>query len=143
MRFVLAHGQPTPNQLYGAVAMNKRPMLIGAWLVVASILMYFAILDILRWRADPDFIRMGLNWTDSSLPNAFVAAVVGCACLSTNRIALWIAVLGASLFGLYYAAYLIFGGEGAFLLRVVVPATLLWLTGMTIQYGVRNLKARS
>ena len=114
----------------------------GAWSVVAAILLYVAILDILRWRGDPEFIRLGLDWADSYLPHGTVAAVIAVTILTAHRIGLWIAVVASSLFGLYFAAYLVFGGEGTFLLRVIVPLILLCLTGGTIWYAIRTLSTR-
>jgi hypothetical protein len=120
--------------------MNKRPFLFGAWLVVGAVLSCVAILDIMRWKADPDFIRMGLTWVDSYLPHAILAGMIAAASLSTHRLGLWITIVASSLFGLHFAAYLVFGGEGAFHLRVLVPLALLYLTGITIRYALRNLK---
>jgi hypothetical protein len=122
--------------------MNKRHLLVGAWTVVAAILLYFGILDVLRWRADPELTRLGLDWADSYVPHGTVAAIVAVTILSAHRVGLWTAVVASSLFGLYFAAYLVFGGEGAFLLRVIIPLTLLCLTGVTIRYALGLLSSR-
>jgi hypothetical protein len=123
--------------------MNKRTLLTGSWFVVAAVLSLMAILDIMRWKADPEFVRLGLTWADSYLPHAVVAGVTAAACLSTHRVGLWIAVASSTLFGLYFAAYLVFGGEGALVVRVLAPLALLCLTGMTIRYAIRNLRAQA
>jgi hypothetical protein len=128
--------------LMDRAAMNKRLPLVAAWSVVAMILMYTAILDIMRWRADPDYVRLGLDWTDSYLPHGIVAAVIAAAIMSTHRLGLWIAVVASSLFGVYFAAYLVFGSEGMFALRVLVPLVLLGMTCITIRYAIRSLSRR-
>ena len=122
--------------------MNKRVLLSGSWFVVAAILSYMAILDIMQWKSDPDLVRLGLTWADSYLPHAVIAGVTAAACLSTHRFGLWIAIAGSAVFGLYFAAYLVFGGEGAFAVRVLVPLALLCLTALTIRYATRNLRTR-
>lgn len=122
--------------------MNTKRALVGVWLTLAALLSCLAILDILRWRGDPDFLRMGLTWVDSYLPHSILAAVTATALLSAHRIGRWITIAASSLFGLYFAAYLVFGGEGTFLLRVIVPLVFLCLAGVTLRYVVRGLSTQ-
>jgi hypothetical protein len=116
--------------------------LIALWLLLAGILVYIGIVDTLSWQADPDLVRMGLGWSDSYLPHGILAAAAGLALLSVRRSALWCAAVASSLFGLYFAAYLVFGGEGTFLRRVVIPLALLCLTGLTLQYVANGIRQR-
>jgi hypothetical protein len=128
-------------QLHGAVAMNKRLLLVGAWSLVAAILLVVGVIDVLRWRADPDFVRIGLTWMDSYLPHGILAGTTAAACLWNHRFGRWLTVMASSLLGLYYAAYLVLGGEGAVLLRVVVPIILVALSATTIRYVLRRQAA--
>jgi len=122
--------------------MINKPILVGAWLTVAVVLACVGVLDILRWRGDPEFAQLGLIWTDSYLPHAIVAAIAGIACLSANRMGLRVAIVASSLFGLYFAAYLIFGGEGTILLRLAIPLVLLALVIFTIRFALSALRAQ-
>lgn len=121
--------------------MRAKALLITAWLIVAVIQLTVGTLDTLKWRSDPELLRMGFTWADSYIPHGILAAVTAAALFGTNRVATWVALIASSLFGLYYAAYLVFGGEGAFWLRVVVPLMLLCLTGVTMRGAVLRLRA--
>jgi hypothetical protein len=123
--------------------MTMRRFLIAAWLVVAAVQVAVSVPEIMRWRTDPDLARMGFTWADSFIPHGIVAAVTAFGLLSNRRAGLWLAVITSSLFGLYYAAYLVFGGEGTFVLRVVVPLILLGIAAATIRLASRELRARN
>ena len=121
--------------------MNFKLVLCVAWAVLAAVFIYMGIVDTIRWRSDPEFTRLGLDWTDSYLPHAAVAAIIASASLSRRRAALWTVIVATSVFGLYFSAYLVFGGEGAFHLRVILPVLLLGLTTVTIRFALRSLRS--
>jgi hypothetical protein len=104
------------------------------WTVVGVILLYLGAQDAFRWAGDAEAIRMGLTWADSFLPHGIVALLTAAGFLIKHHVGRWISLGGAIVFGLYYVAYLIFGGEGAFHLRVVVPVLLLTLVTGTLNF---------
>ena len=82
---------------------------------------------------------MGFDWTDSYLPHGIVALLIALGLLVKHRVGLWISLGCAIVFGLYYAAYLVFGSEGAFYLRVGVPVLLLALVAGTLRFVRRAM----
>ena len=114
--------------------MSIRNAFLILWAIVGAVLLYLGAQDTFRWRGDSEAVRMGLDWTDSYLPHGIVALLIALGLLIRCRVGLWISLGGATVFGLYYVAYLVFGGEGAFHLRVVVPVLLLTLVAGTLHF---------
>ena len=119
--------------------MKTNILLFIVWLAVGIFFSYDAIGDLSTWRADPMLIRMGFDWTQSRLPEGVVAILCSGGLIVGRRPGLWLSFAASFLFGLYFFAYLVFGGEGALFVRVVVPFTLLCLSIGTITYIRRKL----
>jgi hypothetical protein len=114
--------------------MGTRTAFLILWTIVGAVLLYLGAQDTFRWRGDSEAIRMGLDWTDSYLPHGIVALLIAVGLLVKHRVGLLISLGGVLVFGLYYVAYLVFGSEGAFHLRVVVPLLFLALVGGTFHF---------
>lgn len=123
------------------MTMNIRLALALLWLIVGAILLYFGASDTLRWGSDPEAIRMGFDWTYSYLPHGIAAMLTAIGLFFGNRAGLWVAIGGAAVFGLYYFAYLVFGGEGSLVLRLAVPALFLVLVAATLRYAWHTLRS--
>lgn len=118
-----------------------RMALIVCWLIVSVSQLYLGLQDSLRWASDADFVRVGLDWTDSTIPHGVVAFLISIGLVVQNRVGSWMATGCTVLFGLYYVAYLVFGGEGAVYLRILVPVLLIGLVVATLRILWRLLCA--
>lgn len=107
--------------------------LVVCWLIVGISQLYLGLQNSLRWASDADYVRVGLDWTDSTIPHGIVALLVAIGLVARNSVGSWMVTGCSVLFGLYYAAYLVFGGEGAVYLRVLIPVLLLGLVVATLR----------
>jgi hypothetical protein len=119
--------------------MKTNTLLTAAWIALGAYFVITAIVDLSQWRSDPALVRMGVDWMDSRLPEGVVALLCGVGLLVGRRPGQSIALITSVLFGVYFLAYMVLGGEGTIFLRMVVPVTMLCLVGATLVH-VRRLR---
>jgi hypothetical protein len=115
--------------------MRRRPLMIGLaalWILFGAGLFYEAVLNTIKWRTDPIYGKVGLSWDSIGMTAGAAALVLGIWLILNVRVGRWLAYLIAGLFVLYTTAYLIFGGEGALIIRIALPLAVLALSAITI-----------
>lgn len=112
--------------------------LAGGWLLVGGVLTGLALAA--RGGLLPDWfqIRFGIGATE--FISGAVAIVCGAGIVHRARMSRWIALVLSSLVAVYLVAYIVFGGEGHVMLRVVGPVLLLALCFATIVSARRQLR---
>jgi hypothetical protein len=113
-------------------------ILFALWLVLGLGLLAYGMLNTFKWHADPVFSSVGLAWDWISLSAGIAACAIAISCIVSRAITRAVSAALAVIFVLYTGSFLLFGGEGAVLFRLVLPSLVFILSAATIWHVLQK-----